>query len=80
MKLRILSPEETHEYDVVWIEIETPTGNYVIQAGHIATTLIARPDVPITYCLKSGKQETVYPVKQSIVHVVPDLVTVLLSE
>ena len=80
MKLIILSPDKKSMHEIVWIEVETPTGNYVIQPGHVATTLIMLEHRPVTYCLKNGKQEVLYPSRNSIMQVTPKETTLLLSE
>jgi F0F1-type ATP synthase epsilon subunit len=80
MKLNILSPNKKIVHEIVWIEAETPTGNYVIQPGHVATTLIILEHTPVTYCLKNGKQEVLYPTHNSIMQVTPMETLILLSE
>ncbi len=80
MKLHILAPDKKITHEIVWIEAETPTGNYVIQPGHVATTLIVLEHHPITFCLKNGKQEVIYPSHKSIMQVTPLETSLLLSE
>lgn len=80
MKLSILTPEKKIIHEIVWVEANTPSGNFVIQPGHIATLLILLAQQPVTYCLKNGKQEIIYPTSDSIMHVHPDEITILCSE
>jgi F0F1-type ATP synthase epsilon subunit len=58
MKLIINTPHTTFRYDVVWIEVNTSTGNYIIQRGHAPMILSLSPAQPISFRLKTGKQET----------------------
>ncbi len=58
MELTISTPFYQSEYSVVWLEVNTPTGNYVIQKGHAPTILILSPLKPLTFRLKTGKNET----------------------
>lgn len=80
MKLNILTPDKKNIHEIVWIEAETPNGNYVIQPGHVATTLILLEHRPVTYCLKNGKQEVVYPSQRSLMQVTPVEISLLLNE
>ena len=34
MKLQIITTQKTTQYDIDWIELNTPVGNMVIQEGH----------------------------------------------
>ena len=46
MKLTIVSPQHKHEYDVQWIEAQTPVGSIVIKSEHapIILSLVAGSD------------------------------------
>ncbi len=58
MKLTINTPQHTTDYAIAWLEINTPTGNYIIQQGHAPMILSLSARQPITFRLKTGKQET----------------------
>ena len=79
MKLVILSPESRQEHQVVWIEINTPDGNFVIQPKHIPTTLLLSPGKNFIYCFKTGKHETIRPEKGGVLHITRQEMIVLLS-
>ncbi len=68
MKLIISTPLDRSEYSVAWLEVNTPTGNYVIQQGHAPTILVLSPLKPLTFRLKSGKKETL-TVKHGVVKI-----------
>jgi F0F1-type ATP synthase epsilon subunit len=78
MKLHIASPEEHKILTVAWFEIDTPVGNFVIQAGHAPTVLTLKPESYITIRLKSGKQESLQA-HSGLVHVTRKLATIILG-
>ncbi len=59
MKLEISTPEYHTFHEVGWLEINTPTGNYVIQIGHVPMILTLSAHKPLTFRLKTGKQESI---------------------
>jgi len=58
MRLRIISPTKKEEFEVVWIEVLTPEGSFIIQKFHAPTTFLLSPEKEFTYRCKTGKQET----------------------
>ena len=58
MKLILSTPLKQSEHSVAWLEINTPSGNYVIQKGHAPTILTLSPLQTLTFRLKTGKKET----------------------
>ena len=79
MKLNIISPFSKKSFDIAWIEINTPVGNFVIQPGHAPMIVTLAPHKEITVCLKSGKQQN-YFIKQGIADITRTTVTLLSSE
>lgn len=79
MKLYIISPFSKKTFDIAWLELNTPVGNFIIQPGHASTILTLAPQKHVTFCLKSGKQET-FIVKQGIADITRTTATLLLSE
>jgi len=59
MKLTIISLTGKVEHHVAWIEVETPDGNFIIQPEHVPTTFILSEKRDLTYCLSTGKLETI---------------------
>ncbi len=78
MELIIASPDETRAFRVAWFEIETPAGNFVIQAGHAPTILTLVRNRPIIVRLKNGKQESL-DMAGGVVHVTRTRATVLVG-
>lgn len=79
MKLEIISPEQTESFNVAWIEINTPTGNFVIQQGHAPTILILSPEKLLNFCLDSGKKES-RMIKRGIIEIGRDKATLLVNK
>ena len=59
MKLKIISPESEQEFEVVWVDIEAASGNFVILKGHAPMIATIDPNKQIGFCLKNGKQEII---------------------
>ncbi len=68
MKLSIISPTSQRSLSVDWIEVETSTGNMVIQEGHAPTILILSPNKPFTFGMPGDKTESFIPT-DAILHV-----------
>lgn len=78
MKLTIHTPSSTIHHTINWLEINTPTGNYIIQRGHVPMILSLSPAQSMTFRLKNGKQETVL-IEQGIVKVNRTSATVVMT-
>ncbi|MFT6765757.1 MAG: F0F1-type ATP synthase epsilon subunit [Alteromonas naphthalenivorans] len=79
INLKIISPVSKTEHQVVWLEANTPEGNFVIQPDHIPTTLVLSAGKDFMYCFQTGKHETIIPERGGILHVTRTEATVLLS-
>ena len=79
MHLKIISPTSKIEHEVVWIEANSPAGNFVIQPDHIPTTLMLSPGKELQYCFQTGKHETINIDKGGILHITRTEAIVLLS-
>ena len=79
MELTLVTPLRKQTYAIVWLEINTPAGNFVIQPGHVPTVLTLSPQEKITFCLTNGKHESIM-IKQGIAHITRDSATMLINE
>ena len=61
MELKIISPESTQTYTIIWLELNTSTGNFVIQHGHAPMIVSLAPNKEVIFCLANGKQESLVP-------------------
>ncbi|MCF7900188.1 hypothetical protein K9K77_01630 [Candidatus Babeliales bacterium] len=80
MKLRIISPQETKDIEIVWLEINTPGGNFVIQNGYMPTTFLLSPRKELLYCFKTGKQESITLEKGGILEITKKEVVALIKK
>lgn len=78
MQLIIVSSEKKESIEVAWVELNTPTGNYIIQPGHAPMILALSPQQPFIYAHKNGKEEIVM-VERGIAEITRTQVTILLS-
>lgn len=79
MELIISTPSEQKTLQVAWFEVDTPAGNFIIQAGHVPTLLTLARGHTIAIRLKSGKQENVVA-PSGIVHVTRRRSTIILGD
>ncbi len=79
MQLQIARPTEKKLINIIWIDLQTPVGSFVIQPEHAPMIVALKPDSFVTFGLDSGKQESV-AVKQGIAHITREAVTLLLNE
>lgn len=78
MNLIISTPNYRSQFSVAWLEINTPTGNYVIQKGHAPAIMSLSPQKALTFRLKTGKQETL-TVKFGVVKIDRESATVVMT-
>jgi len=79
MELTIITPNETSEFSIVWLELNTPTGNMVVQPGHAPMILILASRQPAMFRLKNGKQESI-TVRHGIADIRRDRATLVINE
>ncbi|CAN5162755.1 hypothetical protein BH09DEP1_BH09DEP1_1490 [soil metagenome] len=78
MQLVIVTPEKKEIIEVAWVELNTPTGNYIIQAGHAPMALALTSKQPIIFTHKNGKEE-IMMVERGIAEITRTQVTILLN-
>jgi len=77
MKLQIITSQKTTEFDVDWVECNTPVGNMVIQEGHVPMIVELCSGYEFLYQLKHGSLESIMII-QGVAHVTRTGVTILL--
>lgn len=77
MDLRIISPDYEITKKIAWIELNTPSGNYIVQQGHAPFIIPLSAQEPLTFQLESGKQQTI-DVQDGVVEVTRTKVVVIL--
>lgn len=78
MQLIIVTAEKKEIIEAAWVELNTPTGNYIIQPGHAPMILALCPKQPLIYAHKNGKEEIVMA-QRGIAEITRSQITVLLS-
>lgn len=79
MLLQIVSPLRTLEHEIVWIELNSDAGNFIIQSGHAPMLLVLAPHKEIVYRLKNGKDES-FVASQGIADITRQQVTLIINE
>ncbi len=79
MMFTIIGPTSKKILRVTWLEINTPVGNFVIQAGHAPTVLTLTGQQPITFCLKNGKQESLL-IHEGVVEITRESATLFVNQ
>lgn len=79
MLLQLVSPLRTQDYEIVWIELNTDAGNFVIQSGHAPMLLVLAPHSEIIFRLKNGKDEAII-VPQGIAEITRERATIIINE
>lgn len=78
MQLHIVSPEKQQTIEVAWVELNTPSGNYIIQQGHAPMALALSPKQQLVFAHKNGKEEIIM-VERGIAEITRTQVIILLS-
>ncbi|MDP3889375.1 MAG: hypothetical protein Q8Q25_02420 [bacterium] len=79
MQLNIISPEKKQNFTIVWLEVQTTRGSFVIQEGHAPLILLLKSNESIVFRLKTGKQESVM-VEYGIIEIDRKQATVIINK
>jgi F0F1-type ATP synthase epsilon subunit len=77
MKLKIITTQKTVEYDVDWVELNTPVGNMIIQQGHAPMIIQLSSGYEFSYHISDGTTESIMIV-QAVAHITRFEVQVLI--
>lgn len=78
MELVVTDRNTTRSFPVAWIELNTPTGNFVIQTGHAPCFFILSAGEPIIFRLRNGKQDAI-TVHRGVIEIQRDTATLILD-
>ena len=78
MKLSIITTQKTLEYSVDWLEINTPVGNMVIQAGHVPMMIELSAGCECLFQITDGSRVESIMIVQGVAHITRLEVTLLL--
>lgn len=79
MELTIQTPEESTTVTVVWIDLTTDEGNFIVQSDYIDTVFALSQNKEFTYCLATGKQHS-FPLTQPAILEIKDKKGLLLLQ
>jgi len=79
MLLRIISPSGEKKFDIDWIEVDTPVGNFVIHTGHAPTVLTLLPNHDVVFQFKKGHKESI-TISRGIIEITREAATIIVSE
>lgn len=78
MKFSVISPHATLEHTIVWVEINTPAGNMVIQQGHAPMIVEIQPESELLFMQPNGKQ-ILLVVLQGFIHITRQEIKLLVT-
>ena len=79
MKLKIIGPEGTQIHEILWVELNTKAGNFVIQPGHHPMVVSLDENKEVAFCLKTGKQSSFSP-PGGVAEITRNSITLLLTQ
>lgn len=79
MKLKIIAPEGTDVHEILWVELNTKAGNFVIQPGHTPMIVSLAENKEVVYCLSNGKQTSFSP-PGGVAEITRNTATLLLTQ
>ncbi|HLB40193.1 MAG TPA: hypothetical protein VJJ83_00235 [Candidatus Babeliales bacterium] len=80
LRLQLVSLQQPpHEYQVLWVELHTPTGNYIIQPGHAPMIVVLTPDTKVHCLLAHNREQKTILVTSGIAHVQRERVVLALG-
>jgi len=59
MQLYIINPKHQETHTILWLDIVTPYGSFIIQPGHAPMIIDLAPGRPFTFALENGVQKSV---------------------
>lgn len=51
-----MSALSVKKHDIIWLEVNTPTGNLVIQEHHAPLITLVNKEEELSYCFRTGKK------------------------
>ncbi len=60
MLLTIMSTSSNEKHSIIWIEVNTSTGNLIIQENHSPIITLLKDQEEVVYCFKTGKKNTLF--------------------
>lgn len=77
MKLLIVTTEKIIDYEVNWVELNTPVGNMVIQKEHVPMVVELSSQKELLFELESGQKKSI-EISQAVAHITRSEVKILI--
>lgn len=78
MELQIVGVDQKEHFSIVWVELQTKTGNLIIQPDHAPMILELQQKSQVRFCLDNTKQKSI-EIAAGIAHVTRNSVTILIQ-
>lgn len=78
MKFIIHTPIHTATHQITWLEINTPTGNYIILKGHVPMIIPLAMGEPLIFQIQNGAKQ-VMNVNRGIIKIERNSALVIMS-
>lgn len=78
-KLEIISPTKTETISIFWIEVESPTGSFLVGAGHSPIISILKKNSRLTYKIDTS-EEVSREVYGGMFEVTQDIARIILEQ
>ncbi len=79
MKFSVISPHGIINHTIVWVEINTPVGNMVIQENHAPMVIEIESNSELLFMQQNGKQVSIVVV-QGFMHVTRQEIKLLVTK
>lgn len=79
MKFSVISPHSIIEHTIVWVEVNTPVGNMVIQENHAPMVVEIEPNSELLFMQQNGKQVSIV-ILQGFIHVTRQEIKLLVTQ
>lgn len=79
MKFSVISPHSIVHHTIVWVEINTPVGNIVIQENHAPMVVEIEPNSELLFMQQNGKQISIV-ILQGFIHVTRQEIKLLVTK
>ncbi|HJZ24521.1 MAG TPA: hypothetical protein VJ201_08795 [Candidatus Babeliales bacterium] len=78
MELEIITPSSIETSTINWIEINTPTGNLILQTGHVPSIFTLIPGKEVIFEHINGEQESIL-IQDGLIHITRTKSTIIIN-
>jgi len=78
VELEIITPSSIETSTINWIEINTPTGNLILQTGHVPSIFTLIPGKEVIFEHINGEQESIL-IQDGLIHITRTKSTIIIN-